>query len=196
MNHSEYLKTYLNSRVDYDWSYWYQCVDLIRHYYHQVYAYALWVFGGSAYAWRLNEANTFPKKDFRKIENKYGDTTNYPTIGDVIFFAPNPANGNYGHVAIVDSADWYNLIVLEQNGARNSGTGTGADAVRLQQYGYLHVLWWYTPLFVNPTTQEQIDAEGAKRMQEMGIRNGKNPDRPITRRETAVMLDRFYRLLS
>lgn len=142
ISHEEYKKRYLGKRVDFDWAYGYQCVDLARDYCLQVRWLHTNAFWGSAYKGRLNRATTFPWKDsvswFACVP-----------IGSVVIFKPfatiqykkpwalfwsTEKLTSAGHVAIVDYIDnsWV-IRVVEQNGTGNAHWINGSE-IRL---------WWY-----------------------------------------------------
>ena len=165
MNHKEYLAKYIGKRVDFDAAYWYQCVDLARHYCWLVWNYLTGTFWGSAYAGWQNRAKTFNGKPF--ITWFPSDSKQVPVWSIVIFKAdadveaknPWPSFKNWrkikfwkaGHVAIVDYIDNDGVMrVLEQNGINGrliNGTrvydGIWSNAIRLMWYKWKDSVAWF-----------------------------------------------------
>lgn len=96
----------------------YECVALCKLYYQEVYKITGLFFGWSA-------INGFQGKGNLK---EYFDFVPTPKQWDLVFYNTTPTNP-YGHVAIVDDSK----NILEQNGARGSGTGLWDDAIRLHK---------------------------------------------------------------
>lgn len=141
--YEKYKEKYLWWRIDFDGAYQYQCVDLSRHFAHEMdYESGWWAYGWSAITGRENKNNTFGS-DWIRVQNKFGDVNNYPSQWDIIFFGKEFGT-MYGHVAIVDNTDWVMVTVLEQNGKYGQWTGLGWDSIRLSTYRFKHVLWRYT----------------------------------------------------
>lgn len=112
----------LGKRVDYDWAYWYQCVDLIKQYMDE----CLWM-------WRIgsigNANGVINNKFFSNWEKIYWikDLMQW----DIII----ATKGKYWHIAIVDHVADGKIYVLEQNGSwKNSGTWLGDNAIRIKAY--------------------------------------------------------------
>ena len=112
----------IGKRVDYDWAYWYQCVDLIKQYMDE----CLWM----GRIWAIGNANTvINNKFFSNWEKFYGvkDLMQWDIIISIKW--------KYGHIAIVDHVADEKIYVLEQNGAgKNSGTWLGDNAIRIKAY--------------------------------------------------------------
>lgn len=111
-------------RVDYDWVYWYQCVDFAKFYIDT----CLWLWRVG----RLGNAKDTPNApffaDWEKIQG-----TNDLMQGDIIV----RTRDKYWHIAIVDRIVWDKIYVLEQNGSgKNSGSGEGENAIRLKGYSF------------------------------------------------------------
>lgn len=99
--------------LDYDKSFGYQCVDLVRSYVEEVHnlkPYAAIPSTGSA-------KNIFKNfKDNQVFKKVYNTPTGIPAIGDIIFWDWRwPVTGWDGHVAIVTGANVNNFIVFGQN---------------------------------------------------------------------------------
>lgn len=109
MNLTQFIKTYLGKKIDFDGNYGYQCVDLYRQYCKDVL-----------------EVNQSPSvKAAKEIFDKPGEliavadskTTDY-SVGDILVWD----NGREGHVAILVAI--YNtkyFVVLEQDGYAQDG---------------------------------------------------------------------------
>lgn len=124
--YTDYKNKMLGKRVDYDGWLGYQCVDLMKSYCGNVLWLDIHTSGNANQAWR-NVYKIF-NKDWQQIKG-----TNDLMQGDIIF----SINGDYWHVAIVDSISFGKIYVLEQNGSgKNSGSGTGANAIRVKDYPF------------------------------------------------------------
>lgn len=135
MTHQEYKSKKLWTRVDYDWSYWYQCVDLTRDYCNKVYWISLpWSWWSALNWWKIK------RPWFKDVLNT---PNGVPPQWAIIFFTLPQLKVNYGHVAVVDNADTKSVTVIEQN-ALGTGNGLGANAIRIHSYNYIKpkVLWW------------------------------------------------------
>ncbi len=139
-----YLEETLWKAIEFDGAYPNQCVDLVKHYTYYVHKISLWYFWWSALQWFYNSYNTFPNYDFNRIVNNTSDPSQVPNKEDIIFFWWTPFTSD-GHVWIViEAIPWKNKItILEQNWENNSWTWSWDDAVRIKDYTYKNVLWWY-----------------------------------------------------
>jgi len=138
MNFKEYIDAYLNQKVDYDWVYWYQCVDLVKHFSKKVLWIELWGFGWSAKSW-FDNGMWISSKWFIK----YNNTPDWiPEPWSIIFWKWWPYE-QYWHTAIVVYADINNIKVLEQN-ALWTWNWEWVNAIRLHNYNYDYVAGWYT----------------------------------------------------
>lgn len=140
LTHEEYKDKKVWWNTDIDWFFGYQCTDLVRHYYSTVYWHSLPSGMWNAIDWwsRLWQLSD----DFNKVENVFWDPSNYPSQWDIVFFSTTTSNP-YWHVAIVDNSNWYSLRVLEQNWGAGIGSWEWTDAIRLRDYWFHSVLWWY-----------------------------------------------------
>lgn len=148
MTHEQYVQQYLGKRVDHDQMYWYQCVDLARHYCSLVRWYATKSFGGSAITWRYNRSTTFAGKRYitwypnDALDIKKGDIVIFKANVSVQCKKPWDAQWKtvkltqHWHVAVLhDYADndWV-IRVVEQNGGTGNGSGVWSDAIRIYWY--------------------------------------------------------------
>lgn len=147
MTIKEYINEVLWGRVDFDNSFWYQCVDLVRDYVKKVYNHTLGRSGWSAKSWYWIPSS-FP--NWKKVKNDPTQKDLVPKIGDIVFFDW----GDYWHVGVcTETYGNANLLqVLEQNGGNGNGDGLKTNAIRLKTYKYTSngkmvgkVLGWYTP---------------------------------------------------
>lgn len=145
MNHAEFCRDFIGKRIDYDGVFLYQCVDLARFYAEHVLGNKIGAFGGSAYTGWLNTAWTFNELWEKVVYKKWL----FPKQGDIIFFDKTTSNP-YGHVAVVDTR----TTMIEQNGGRGSGSGTGDDAIRFNDIRTC--LGWYT-LKKNDEVEKRVD---------------------------------------
>ena len=120
--YKEFVEKRLGKRIDYDWAYWYQCVDLIKQYLDE--CLKMWKI------WSIGNANQVPKnlekKWFWKLDPK-------KTIiqWDIIVHT----QWIMWHIAIVDHILWDFVYVLEQNGSgKDSWSGEWQNAIRIHPY--------------------------------------------------------------
>ncbi len=115
MTLDEFVKEYEGKKVDYDYSYGAQCVDLVRLYIHLVWglpqpksiisayeAYTRWLRCGNGF-------NEISWKSITKIAR-----------GDIIVFPPTDTNP-HGHIAIVLDVTDSEVLCFEQNGFTQKG---------------------------------------------------------------------------
>lgn len=120
-------------RVNKDWLYWYQCVDLMRDY-----------IDHAKYPETKNRWNAIDLWD-KWLWTNYIRVNNSifakPPIGAIVFWK----QWKYGHVAI---SWWSNLLwqeVLEQNGWNGGWDGKWKNAIRLRKDFYHNCLGWFLP---------------------------------------------------
>ena len=107
----EFKAKRLWGKLDADWWYWYQCVDLAKWYAKEVYEVTLWSFWWSAYNWFLNWSKTFDDK-WKQVPYT---PWMIPIAWDIIFWKPT-ANNTYWHVAIAWENSTSTIVdILEQN---------------------------------------------------------------------------------
>lgn len=131
--YKEFRDKFIWTRIDYDWSYGYQCVDLIKLY--------LDVCLGWWKVWALGNANQVPnnliKKWFWKLDPK-----KTMIQWDIIVHL----QGIYWHIAIVDHIIWDRVWVLEQNWTwKNSWSWENWNEIRLKEYP----IEWYQIILRN-----------------------------------------------
>ncbi len=154
MTYKEYKSLWLWRRINYDWVFWFQCVDLARDYATRV----MWLpskpFWWTAYKWWVRRNTVFPWKKFVEWFS-----ANIP-VGSIVIFKPNvlvetkkpwilnlfwrKTRFTYAwHVAIVDyiDNDWV-IRVLEQNG-KWTWTWVWDDAIRLMWYKWKNSVAWF-----------------------------------------------------
>ena len=129
MTLDEFVKTYLDKKVDYDGRYGAQCVDLFRQYCKDV----LNIPQPSGVTGARELYTEYEKKP---VEVKHFERLPYPEnkpiAGDIVIFDKMQGNP-YGHVAIVIAADTNYIKVLEQDGYAQTGT-------KFAYWKYNHVL--------------------------------------------------------
>jgi len=117
----DFKNKWLGKRIDYDKTYGYQCVDLIKQYLDEV----LWFPRVGAIGNAKNVPSTLVKKGFSKL------WVASLMQWDIIV----RTRWTYGHIAIVDRILNWRVYVLEQNGSwRNSWNGVGENAIRVKDY--------------------------------------------------------------
>lgn len=117
-----FARKWLGGRVDYDHVYAYQCVDLVKQYWHEVYGVRSGAWGNA-----IDYANR-PNGTMLKYFSKVGGTN--PVKGDVVVLRGLPGNP-YGHIGIASGRNTGSTVeILEQNGSTGGGSGRGGDAIR------------------------------------------------------------------
>lgn len=113
----------IKGKVDFDHHFAYQCVDLVRQYFYQLFGLGNSAGGGNAIDYWTNTPSGVLTK-FDKI------SSNHPRSGDVVVLYG--VGGNvYGHIGIATGAvNGDKFEMLEQNGSTGNGSGTGPDAIR------------------------------------------------------------------
>lgn len=110
--------------VDYDHVFLYQCVDLIKQYWYEVYGVASGAWGNAIDYW------TRPNGTMLKYFDKIAGTN--AKKGDVVVLwglAGNP----YGHIGIASGKSTPTHVeIWEQNGSSGNGQGQGGDRIRLR----------------------------------------------------------------
>lgn len=157
--------------------YWYQCVAICKLLVKEVYGIQLVWFSWSARAgW-----NTW--SPFNNKRTRIQNTPNWvPSEWDVIFFDIL----TLWHVAVVVSADKNTVKVIEQNRTWG-GKWLWADAISVNDYNYSKVLWWYSLQKDTPPPQPPENLWWVP-----DLWNWLEPDRPLTRREMSIILERFH----
>ncbi len=126
---------WLGKKVDYDWSFGYQCFDLARQWLEQIWREQFGSTGslGARILWIYpSKYSTIPF-----IKNALG---NSPKQGDIVIWDMF----TYGHIAICKKSDNNLFTVIEQNWATGKWSWLGDDAIRLKQYDYNKVLWRFS----------------------------------------------------
>lgn len=135
----DFIAKYKGKRVDYDWSFWYQCNDLTRQRLKerdQIQYRALWerwvkyIAQGPEY---------YLKKPLEWIKNDIKKPNQIPKRWDIVILNI-PAST--WHIAIVTwTTPWVNsLTIFEQNAWRWSNTWQGSDSCRLRTITYRNVM--------------------------------------------------------
>lgn len=178
MNHNEFCVQFISHRIDYDGVFGYQCVDLARYYCEHVLWNKIGAFWGSAYTGWLNKVGTFNEL-WTKIEYK---KSLKPKQGDIIFFKPTDGN-IHGHVAVVDTPK----TLIEQNGWRWSGSGTGDDSIRFHDINFSNCLWWYS-LVWDDTVEKRV----AKFVKTYWLKEPSKTE-PYTQFETCIIFSKVLK---
>ena len=120
--YKEFVEKWLGKRIDYDWAYGYQCVDLIKQYLDE----CLWWWK----IWAIGNANQVPKNLLKKWFWEL-DPKKTMIQGDIIVHT----QGIYWHIAIVDHILWDFVYVLEQNWSwKDSWSWEWQNAIRIHPY--------------------------------------------------------------
>ena len=127
MNHYEFIDKYGGKRDDYDWAYGYQCTDVVKRYFDEVFGVKGLYFGGSA----INAWNWLGNLD------RILDRVKIAQQWDMAFYRASKWNGWNGHVSIYDTA----ISDLEQNWGAWTGTWLWTDGIRITKR-VLKPLWF------------------------------------------------------
>ena len=136
MNYNIFKSKYLWKRVNYDSVYGYQCVDLIRQYIKErnwKQPLPLWPLWCKYFA--ISPYYYFDIDDYERVKNTI---SNKPEQWDIVIFSKPISTG---HIALVDSANYLSLKVLEQNAWSGDGSLLGTNAIKLWTYSYYNVMW-------------------------------------------------------
>lgn len=143
MTYTDFIYKYNNKYVDYDLSFGFQCVDLMRRYVKDV----MGVDPYKAIPQRGNAKDIF--KNF--VSNKYftkilNTKDNVPQKGDIIFWGTYPfVTGLPGHVAVFDHGDVYTFVSFDQNYPSKSPCHFVQHGSNKILHGYRGVLGWLRP---------------------------------------------------
>ena len=130
MKHAEVTKKWYWYNVDYDGSFWFQCVDWVRQYCKERW-YPIESFLGSAIMW-WDTWHPFDKT-WKRIEYTW---LNSPSEGDIIFWSEKRCK--YGHTAVANRfCNPFLLRYSDQNGTWNG------DVIQPRWSSYKNMLWWY-----------------------------------------------------
>lgn len=136
MNYNIFKSKYLWKRVNYDSVYGYQCVDLIRQYIKErnwKQPLPLWPLWCKYFA--ISPYYYFDIDDYERVKNTI---SNKPEQWDIVIFSRPISTG---HIALVDSANYLSLKVLEQNAWSGDDSWLGTNAIKLWTYSYYNVMW-------------------------------------------------------
>ena len=135
----EWLKNAIGRGMNPDGAYGYQCKDVADDY-------STWLFGNWQNTIRpANAKDAFAKANpdyFIKIANNLNDPNLIPQPGDIITWGASQANP-WGHIAVVVSADKTGVVVIEQDGFRN--TIPAYQAKRGYIYAGMPCIGWLRP---------------------------------------------------
>jgi len=155
--YTDFRNEWLGKRIDYDWSFWFQCVDLAKLYLDKV----AWL----GEIWPLGDARDIPNNHLFAKGWEILKWTDDLMQWDIII----RTRGKYGHIAIVDHITGGKVYVLEQNwSGKNSWSWIWPNAIRIQPYS----LSWYDTvlrckkIFENLQAERQFVAEKVRKLQE------------------------------
>jgi len=122
MTFAQFKSRWIGRRVDFDHVFAYQCVDLIKQYWYEVYGIRSGAWGNAIDYWV--RPNRTMLKYFSKVAGSNAKT------GDVVVLRGHSGNP-YGHIGIATGRLTGSQVeILEQNGSSGSGSGTGGNAIR------------------------------------------------------------------
>lgn len=129
MTLTEFIKKWEGKAVDFDKSYGFQCVDLVKQYWFEILGNP--VPKGNGKDWINNAGTKCTKTVYKKGL--------IPAPGSIISWSGSlPSSGGYGHVALVISATPTSFISFDQNWA-------SAKFCRRVEHNYSYVQGWITP---------------------------------------------------
>lgn len=144
MTYKQFESKWLGKRVDYDRTYGYQCVDLVKQYVYEGFNLAPGAWGNAINWWTTTNPNLLTK--FNKVSGSQG------VQGDIVVLRGLSGNP-YGHIGICTGGLTSTTIeILEQNGSTGNGTGTGGDAIRKRFVSRSRVAGLLRPKPVAPAT--------------------------------------------
>lgn len=140
--YKQFKEKRIGKRTNYDNTYWYQCVDLVKLYLDE----CLWLGKIGSLGNAKNVPNSPLFKNWQKL------TTKNLIQWDIIV----RTQWEYWHIAIVDwVVGWY-VVVLEQNWSwKNSWDWLGENAIRTHKYKTS----WYNVVLRNEKIQENFKNE-------------------------------------
>lgn len=166
---------WLGQRIDFDHTYGYQCVDLVRQYFYENYGLgdAAGGVGGAINYW-----NNTPRGVLSKFDRVDGSAARN---GDVVILYGLPGNP-YGHIGIgTGNINDTKVEILEQNGSTGNGSGVGPDAIRTRWVDRTRVAGLLRPKEETPAPQPtQLapstgDAYTVERIADKQIKLNKHP---------------------
>lgn len=187
-NLENFIKKYIWKTIDFDWKYWFQCVDLIKVYISEIF----WknygsIWNAKDYFWNL------PEKDFDKI--KFTWDLSVCKKWDIIIW-DNSKWAWYWHIWIIVNF-WKNFLeVLEQNWQNWNGKWKNWDEIRIKKiidFSWIIGFCRFKILEKKEPTEFEKLIEEAKNL---WIFNWKEVDKPASRWEIAVMCLNIYKKLS
>ena len=144
--YTDFRNEWLGKRIDYDWSFWFQCVDLAKLYLDKVV--------GLGKIGSLGDAKNVANNRLFAKGREIIKGTNDIMQGDIII----RTKWKYGHIAIVDHVAGGKVYVLEQNwSGKNSWSWIWPNAIRVQPYS----LGWYDTILRCKKIFENLEAERA-----------------------------------
>lgn len=137
---NRYKKEMIGKRVDFDWAYKFQCVDLVRDYAKYVEYPNITTYGDAIDLWSY-----WLWDWYTRVKNSL---SNNPPVWAIVFWK----QWDYGHVAIAGRSNLLWMEVLEQNWVwksklwwNKSWDWMGKNAIRLRKDFYHNCLGWFIP---------------------------------------------------
>lgn len=121
-------------RVDFDWAYKYQCVDLIRDYANYRSYPAITTRGNAIDLWKKGLGNNYT----RVVNSMLGN----PPVWAIMLYS----TWEFGHIAIAWRSSLLWVELLEQNAQTWNGEWLGEDAIRVKRNYYQNCLGWFIPI--------------------------------------------------
>lgn len=143
MNYLDFKNKYINTKLDFDKRYWYQCVDLILYYLNEVFNIQ------SPYVWNAISSTTTKNTTLNKLFSQINYTKGLiPQAWDIVIFKPTSSN-IYWHIAIVDyNSTETQLNVIEQNASTWNGSWLWRDSITFRSKSYDNVVCFFR--YTNP----------------------------------------------
>ena len=131
MTFDDYKRLWTGKTIDFDKAYWFQCVDLARHFTKEVHWKEIKTFGWSAINWWLT-GKPFLWLPYARVRN---DWIQVPPRWAIVFFGATKDNP-YWHVAITGKCNANELRVIEQNAISGNGKWKNWDEISVRNYPY------------------------------------------------------------
>lgn len=145
-----FIKEYTWKRVDFDWSFWYQCNDLTRKWLQVIWLPQYKVLGDNWVKFIAQYPSKYLVAPLEWVKNTIQWV---PKPWDIIILS-QPVDT--GHIAVVVRADINAVRIFEQNGGKGSTTWLWTDACRERTITYKTVLGWIDTQNIDPVELEAV----------------------------------------
>lgn len=122
--YTNFKDKWINKRVDFDWAFWYQCVDLFKQYVKECIGIILW---------KTGNANEIRQNKYHCFDSKWSKIPGTKDLmqWDIILFNM----WQYWHIGIVDRITDWKINVLDQNWGNVQWTNwEWDDSIKIHKY--------------------------------------------------------------